>query len=309
MIPLELEDRHYLSRLPELPSDFRTYSRPDHIDVEWHKTENQGRIGSCQGNGLTSVLERLQFVRYNDKSKVVQLSRIFAYLATQKIDGLLGRDSGSTISGGIKLATTVGCCPEALTGYPQAYPHSQQIKSILSAANYAAGEPFKAEKTWRAPEDAEEVMSFIAGGGAVSIGIAWYSGLIPRDRIVRRFSPPGRSGGHAMAILGYKSNGNLIGVNSHADGPYEIEPSAWRSMIRHRYTAAIGLSCDIKPRHVDWEKELVFTPPVFIPHSSFGQDDDQTLWSATIPPEAILLPEPPFTDPFYPPEEYGNSHA
>lgn len=260
MIYLEMEDRIFLDKLTPLPVSFLTFARPAEIDVQWHRTEDQGPIGSCQGNDLASCLERLQFVRTNDKSKVVQLSRIFAYLATQKIDRLLGSDRGSTITGGVKLALQHGVCPESLTGYPSRYPSSSQIQSILTAANYAAGQPFKAEKSWRCPEDPEEAMNFIGAGGAISIGIMWYSGLIPRDRIVRRFSPSSRGGGHAMAVLGYTRSGNLVAVNSHGDGRYEIEPSAWRSMMKHRYTAAVGLACDSQPRIVDWESELVFIP-------------------------------------------------
>lgn len=260
MIHLELEDRNFLARLKPLPVSFTTFARPAEVDVDWHRTENQGPIGSCQGNDLASCLERLQFVRTNDKSTVIQLSRIFAYLATQKIDRLLGSDRGSTITGGVKLALQHGVCPESLTGYPSRYPSTSQIQSILTAANYAAGQPYKAEKSWQCPEDPEEAMNFIGAGGAISIGIMWYSGLIPRDRIVRRFSPSSRGGGHAMAVLGYTRNGNLVAVNSHGDGRYEIEPGAWISMMKHRYTAAVGLACDVKPRIVDWESELVFIP-------------------------------------------------
>ena len=261
MIHLELEDRAYLERLEELPVAFRTFSRPPEVGVDWHKTENQGPIGSCQGNDLTSCLERLQFVRTNDKTQVVQLSRIFAYLATQRIDRLLGSDQGSTISGGIKLATTVGVCPESMTGYPPTYPPTREITSrYLTQANYDAGASYKALKSWKAPADVDECMNFIGGGGAISIGVAYYRGLIPADRVVRRFNPPSRSGGHAMAVLGYTRSGNLVAVNSHGDGRYEITPEAWTAMIRHSWTAAIGITGTTAPRVVDWQSELTFVP-------------------------------------------------
>ena len=268
MIHLELEDRKFLSKLAQIPMSFQTFSRPAEVDVDWHKTENQGQIGSCQGNDLASILERLQFVAKNDKASVIQLSRIFAYLATQKIDGLLGRDAGSTISGGIKLATTVGVCPESSTGYPITYPHSQQIKTLLSQSNYDAAVPYKATQAWQCPEDPDAAMSFIGGGGGISIGIMYYSGLIPSDRVIRRFNPPSRTGGHAMAVLGYTRQGNLIGVNSHGDGRYEIAPEAWIAMMRHKYTAAVGLAGAPEPRHVDWKNELQWIPdnPLLAPN-------------------------------------------
>ena len=80
----EKEDHAFLNALSEVPMATKAwseFSRPAEIGVEWHHTEDQGQIGSCQGNDLSSVLERLAFVR----GERVQLSRIFAYLATQKI--------------------------------------------------------------------------------------------------------------------------------------------------------------------------------------------------------------------------------
>lgn len=243
---LDLEDRAMLNGLHNIPKAFKSFSRPVEVLVDWHKTENQGPIGACQGNDLASCLERLLFVA---GKTIVQLSRIFAYLATQKIDGLLGSDQGSTISGGVKLAMTYGVPPEVLTGYPNRYPSRSDISRILTEANYAAGEPFKALSKWAVPEEPEESKNWIGGGGAISLGIPW-SGM-PRDRVFRSFDGHGR-GGHAVAILGYLSNGNLQGINSHGDGPFEITPDAWRQMIRHNRTAAIGLAGAAEPEPFDW---------------------------------------------------------
>lgn len=249
---LELEDRGMLAQLRELPREFRTYSRPKFVSVDWHKTENQGPIGSCRGNALASTLERLQWVRNGSKEKVVQLSRIFAYLATQKLDGLLGRDQGSTITNGKKVALDDGVPPEERTGYPRSYPSGAERTRILSQENYEAGAPFKAVSSWQCPEDPEEAMNFIGGGGAIDIGIVWYSGIIPRDRIIRDYSLTAGGGGHAVSVLGYDEDGNLEPVNSHGDGPFKIAPNAWRKMMRHRYTAAIGLVGTTEPTPVDW---------------------------------------------------------
>ncbi len=254
VVRLELEDRETLAALPDVPRSFATASIPDEVSVDWHKHENQGRLGSCQGNALTSCLERLQFVRTRDRSKVEQLSRIFGYLATQKIDGLLGRDQGSTISGGVKLALNDGVPPESNTGYPSQYPASSDRSRILSRSNYEAGAPYKAVSSWRVTDDAVDARQFIGGGGAISLGIKWHSGLIPRSRIVTRFSGGG-GGGHAVAALGYERNGNIVCVNSHGDGEFQVTPDAWRQMVRHSWSAFIGLLGTQEPEPVDWFNE------------------------------------------------------
>ena len=247
----EKEDHGYLNSLPALSMDtqaWQTFSRPAEIDISWHRTENQGSIGSCQGHSLSSVLERLAHVNKED----VQLSEIFAYLATQKIDGLLGRDSGSTIAGGCQLAVNTGCCPEKLTGYPLYYPSRSQISQILSSSNYEAAAKYKAKSAWQVPQDHDKTLDFLAGGGAINFGIRWYFSLIPATRVVRSYNPGWTSGGHAMCILGYDKDGNLRAANSHADGPYLITPGAWKQMLQDRYTAAIGLMGNQKAEPINW---------------------------------------------------------
>lgn len=250
---LDLEDRDLLLSLPDAPmksAEWQAFSRPAEVDISWHRTENQGSIGSCQGHGLSSVLERLAFVR----GVKVQLSEIFAYLATQKVDGLLGSDDGSTISGGGKIALKVGCPREELTGYPRQYPGTSARSKILSPENYTAAKEFIAKSLWKVSADLDENYNFIGGGGGISFGIVWYQGLIPKDRVVRKFAPTRSNalGGHAMCVLGYTKTGELRAANSHADGPYLITPEAWVAMINHRQTAAIGLMGNKEATPVDW---------------------------------------------------------
>lgn len=247
---LELEDRTFLSQLRDIPHVFQSFSRPESVGVEWHKNENQGPIGSCQGNAVSSCVERVEFVA---GKPATQLSRIFAYLATQQLDGLLGSDRGSTISNGAKLCRDRGVCPESLTGYPSRYPGGPERAKILSEANYAAGGPHRVTSLWNVPEDPDEAKNWIGGGGAISLGFLWPG--LPGDRIIKSYSSGG--GGHAVFIGGYDPN-YLIGVNSWGDGPFKITNNAWRQIIRHRWTAAVGLAGDKNPEpkpitiHLDW---------------------------------------------------------
>jgi|JI10StandDraft_1071094.scaffolds.fasta_scaffold32750_5 hypothetical protein len=246
-----LEDFKFLRSLPPIPQDtqeWKVFARPEEVDIDWHRTEDQKRMGSCTANGTTSAMERV----FEVAGDLIQLSRIFMYLATQKLDGLLGRDSGSTISNAARVALN-GCPLESLTGYPTNYPNAAARAKILSKEMYIAGEPYKVPKVWQVPQDYGKILDFLGGGGAVAFGIRYYHGLIPSDRIIRDFSVRPRSGGHAMAVLGYTKDGELRAVNSHADGPYIITEKAWMKMLRDGFTSAVGyIGNDAKP--VDWYK-------------------------------------------------------
>lgn len=246
------EDHDFVEGLPSVPmksAAWEAFSRPAEVLIDWHRTENQGPIGSCQGHSLSSCLERLAQVR----GKTIQLSEIFGYLATQKIDGLLGSDKGSTISGGCKVAMRYGCPPEELTGYPRSYPGRSDRERILSDKNYKAAEPYKSLSLWQCPRNHEETLDFLGGGGAINFGVAWGGGVIPRDRIVREYRGGGR-GGHAMCVLGDKKDGMLRAANSHGDGEYFITEKAWDQMLAYRRTTAIGIMGNPEADPVDWYK-------------------------------------------------------
>jgi hypothetical protein len=242
---LEMEDREFLAGLREIPQSFKGFARPESVGVEWHQNENQRQLGSCQGNDLSSCVERVAYVA---TGAIVQLSRIYAYLRTQQLDGLLGRDSGSTISNGGKVALE-GLPLESLTGYPSSYPGSAERSRILSVGQLN----HKATSLWKVPQDPEEARNWIGGGGAISIGILWPG--IPSDRIIKKYS--GGSGGHAVAVLGYDAT-HLVAVNSWGDGPFKITNDAWRQMWDHRWTAMVGIAGDEEPQpkpvdiRLDW---------------------------------------------------------
>lgn len=247
----EREDVAFLGTLSAAPmhsAAWQAFTRPPEVLTDWHRTENQGPMGSCQGHSVSSVLERLAFVR----GLKVQLSEIFAYLATQKIDDLLGSDVGSTIAGGCKLALDVGCPPEALTGYPSAYPERVARDKILSSENYAAAAPYKALSAWKVPASHADTLNFIGGGGGINFAVRYYSELIPADRVIRAYRPGRSREGHAMCILGYDKSENLRAANSHADGEYLITPEAWQQIIAHDWTVAIGLMGNQQAEPVDW---------------------------------------------------------
>ena len=247
-VHLGLEDRKYLASFPEVPKTFYgVVSIPDEVTLDDIKLENQSSMGSCQGHSISTCCERL----LNAQGNPIQLSRIYAYLATQQKDGLLGSDSGSTITGGLKVALE-GIPPESLIPYPSpaVYPDRNRRAEILRQAD--AGKPYAAKSAWQVPKDPDRIREFIGGGGAISIGIRWYQGILPADRTVRRFSPTRASGGHAVALLGYRKDGVFRFMNSHGDGQFFVTPEALMQMFNDSFTAAVGVLGSKEAKPVDW---------------------------------------------------------
>jgi hypothetical protein len=260
------EDQSFLSSLPGESAVLAmrgTYSEVKIDPRAVMKIENQGSVGSCQGHALSSCVELCYYIATGDLTR--QLSRAFGYYETQRIDGING-DRGSTISGGIKLATTLGIPREDLWKYSGRYENrrpSNWNEIVEDAKLHQIGQSYRMTSY-------DGVRTFLGSGqGGISIGISW-SGEVDRP-IVNSFSGAG-GGGHAIALLGLSerldSSGrpfvwmlNSWGLNWGNKGWAEWAPNAVEQMLRHRYTACFGLSDmpNVKPRELnvsEWQKGL-----------------------------------------------------
>lgn len=233
-----------------------TYSAPEEIDPRgWLKVENQGPMGSCQGHALSTCCE---YAYKMQTGEAVQFSRLFGYLGTQKIDGLLGNDRGSTIDGGRRLVQQHGICKESTMPYPN--PVRYTTRFAQGAYEEAADFRIKSHSMCRSYDD---VFNYLASGvGAVEIGISW-GGLRIQNDVGVSFS--GGGGGHAVSFVGYskekdnKGNNLLWLANSwgedwQGDGYIKVLPRVVDQMAHHQYTVMIGLSdmTTPEPRHISW---------------------------------------------------------
>jgi len=251
----DVEDFDFLKSLPGESSVLAMRGTYSEVKVDPRavmKIENQGSVGSCQGHALSSCVELCYYIATGDLTR--QLSRAFGYYETQRIDGING-DRGSTISGGIKLATTLGIPREELWKYSGRYENrrpSNWNEIVEDAKLHQVGQSYRMESY-------DGVRTFLGSGqGGISIGISW-SGEVDRP-VVNSFSGAG-GGGHAIALLGLSErldqSGrpfvfmlNSWGANWGNGGWAEWAPNAVEQMLRHRYTACFGLSDmpNVKPR-------------------------------------------------------------
>jgi hypothetical protein len=121
----DLEDKDRLYAGGVVFEGFKSVAIPDEVDPRgWLRTENQGPMGSCRGHSLSTGCE---FIYRGIVGEVIQFSPMWCYLRTQKRDGLLGRDSGSTIENGVKVAVEEGVCTAAVFPYPNPVRYSTDI--------------------------------------------------------------------------------------------------------------------------------------------------------------------------------------
>lgn len=158
---------------------------------DWLITEDQGQIGSCQGNMLATVAE---MAIHAATGMTIQLSRMWAYLQSQLVDNIRG-DHGSTLSGGEEAAKTVGLCLESLFPYPQSYTRTIPAGCAADAAT-------RKLRNAQALPDYEAVMKWLRHGvGGVGIGIDWNSYCEPdSDGCFTRYRSGG-GGGHSVALV------------------------------------------------------------------------------------------------------------
>lgn len=237
----------------ELPEFKGVFKSAPVVEEPWTliTQENQGSQGSCQGNALSTIAEHCIRVA---TSVYEQLSRQYAYIETQRIDGLIGSDRGSTIYGGVRLAKEKGLCREEMWRYTGKY-HTKPPQFSLEEC-YADAASRKIENHVKMT-DYDSVYSFIdLGLGGISIGMRWNS--FCEAKVCERYQSRS-GGGHAISLL-YKSprldsqGRNYIWMNNSWGARWgnrgwsEWSPQFINDVFADRsYTVAYGLTDMVDP--------------------------------------------------------------
>ena len=153
--------------------------------------KDQGQVGACSGFSRSSCMEALaNGIGGQDQ----QFSAMFCYLTGQQQDGLLGRDVGATISGGIKASRSQGNCPEELFPFPGQYVSQIPEKCWKPAMDH--------QLLAHAPvRSAEECRQAIGSGYPVYLGVMWNQSM--DTPVLEQYRNTGYAGGHAICLLGY----------------------------------------------------------------------------------------------------------
>lgn len=245
-------------------ADFET---PDEIDPRrMVRHDKQGNMGSCQGFSLTNCGEYLWNIaigakEYQDER---QFSQLFAYLETQRLDGLIGRDVGSTIEKGITVGKTIGFLEHKELPYRTPYPNN--ARSLVTQDMRQKAGAFKI-RSHSVLDSYDECFRYVASGaGCLHTGTVWNDSFYGRNGVVENISLA-NGGGHATAWMGFSKRKDSKGrnyiwrLNSHNDSYTELAPAVIDSLCRHQWTVVVGVS-DLEtptPRKFtleEWQKGL-----------------------------------------------------
>jgi hypothetical protein len=273
--PIELEDREALLQTQVDAVMLMMGELPERMDPRTSKLASQGflqvedqmRQGSCEGQSISDCGE---FSHAFATGEVIQISRQYAYIASQMESNIRG-DNGATLEGGGKafkkgfpLEKDAPYMGDRYPGWEYITPE-RRAKAVYKLMSHTQ------------MQAAEQCKQFIGSQiGIVQIGIAWGPWMEPDASGCIRSFKPGRGGGHALIFCGYVPDAD-IGQNSGSGywflmknswskrwgkGGYAyVSPRAVDGMIAHRWTSMYGRSDMDSPRprpiKVDFSKTSI----------------------------------------------------
>jgi C1A family cysteine protease len=164
-----------------------------------NRVENQGTLGSCTGNAVTSMIEiKLGLDR--------ELSRMFAYYNGRSRENTAYIDSGCQIRSVIKAATKLGICSETTWPYKvqsfNKYPSQEAYVDALKLVEQIK----KAKLKYLRVLELDELLRCLATIGPVAFGFAVPASFesLPKNGLLKLPKKKEPSlGGHAVLAVGY----------------------------------------------------------------------------------------------------------
>lgn len=201
----------------------------DRVDLSPNcsRIENQGQLGSCTGNAITSVLE--YELRKAKKSRA-DLSRLFVYYNERMVEGTINEDAGAIIRDGIKSLVTYGAPAET------AWPYNiKKFTQKPTATAYKKALP-KRIVSYQRLSTVDDIKRCLASGSPVVFGFKVYESF-ESDEVARTGIVP-------IPLAGERNlGGHCMYFDSYADG-YIGAANSWDS------TWGLAGRCKFKEEHV-----------------------------------------------------------
>jgi C1A family cysteine protease len=194
---------------------------PASVDLRaaWWDIGNQEKTGSCVGWGSTDGVMRYHMVMANKLAKSEKLSPRFTWMASKETDEFVNRPetmiegAGTSLKAAMDILRKYGAAPETLLpfhinttmylGDEDAFFATAAQRKISAYFNLQRNIP-----SWR---------SWLATHGPILVGLsvdATWDNATATKGLLDNFQPNTVRGGHAVAAVGYRTDGRIIIRNS-----------------------------------------------------------------------------------------------
>lgn len=236
--------------------EFKNLPREWSLDIP---ARSQASFSSCVGGGLSGCFEHSNML---ETGEFIRRSMWQAYISSQRMCGMVGRDNGATLQGALKAANEIGVCRNDLCPMPNSY-----TTNIPQAALDDAAKHRHSEVTWDARPWLKAV-DWATDRKPILIGGLWtdrHSGLNKNNPIEKPSIYSGSSlGYHCRYVCGFIFINDKLHLkvrNTHGDdfglhGVSYIPEETWAVLCRDPNFVALvfGDTEEIEPKRKSWKE-------------------------------------------------------
>ncbi len=194
---------------------------PANVDLRaaWWKIGDQENTGSCVGWASTDSVARYHFVKAGKLAQKDMVSPRFTWMASKETDTFVARPetfiegSGTTLKAAVDILRKYGAVPESLL------PFHIKTNLYLGDENtfYATAATRRIASYFNLLKNLPNWRTWLAGHGPLLVGLnidaTWDNATATQGKL-DDFQASTVRGGHAVAIVGYRTDGRFIVRNS-----------------------------------------------------------------------------------------------
>ncbi|MFO1459439.1 MAG: C1 family peptidase [Verrucomicrobiota bacterium] len=213
--------------------------------------ENQKASEGCAGFAMSTILE--MWLKRDHPAHAVELSPLFAWWNARFLEGEAGQNEPVTARSALKTLRRHGICPESTWKFDESKWFVRPSPTAFRKAKHYRITAYRRCRSVEAIKSAisKELPVFL--GMEMREGFANISGSLethPRQFVGYRRNP--KTGGHFMAIVGYRREGAIVvnswGTDFHDQGCVLIP---WDVLVEDQYDVWVVTGLEVrKPRRL-----------------------------------------------------------
>lgn len=301
----DFRDYPYVPTLTSFPGG-ELHVRPyPHLGHFYVPVKNQGNLNSCTGFAVTSMIE---MVRKHQGFVEWDVSPMFTWYATRKIEGTTDQNVGAQLRNALKSVVQDGVVPETTWPYIESLSTTcPPVSAWEQAQQHQTLKYYRINNTNR-----DNLLACIAEGYPFVFGVKVFESFTRNEffSVIHRPDPSREKflGGHAMVATGYmyypeQNCFQIVAQNSwgdqfgnmgyiQIDGDYLTDPAVALDF----WTIRLEEADDNDLKKIDDDNHKPVEPPVVV------TPPEPQPTPVPEPPAPVIVPEPVVVEPVEPPK-------